>query len=358
MAAQTINGITLNYPNDPCTVFNPCVFRLTGTTLARSRVTITSGGKTYTATYQTPKGGALDLRQFLQVLFDGLTLGADLEQITDSQVSELGKSVTITIEALAADNTVIATFSRNIFCIWGATKSGEDFERITGITTRHITWFTAFPLTVGLYINLPSRITLYAYTARPDDGGQIKNINFANKGLYNVVIDDDGGANRNYIGIDNTDTLATNFIIKIDREHNEGIYLRWIDRHGFWCYWLFKAGDPTRTAASKFGAWYRNNIANYDQFIGWYDGAGRRQSYTRNDVQPICAPLVDSETFDYLQDITTSPVVDMFLGYDDNDRPMWVTVTVEPGQYTKNVDKPEQDFICNILLPEIPTQTL
>ena len=109
MAAQTSNGITLNYPNDPCTVFNPCVFRLTGTTLARSRVTITSGGKTYTATYQTPKGGELDLRQFLQVLFDGLTLGADLEQITDSQVSELGKSVTITIEALDNDDNVLGT---------------------------------------------------------------------------------------------------------------------------------------------------------------------------------------------------------------------------------------------------------
>jgi hypothetical protein len=59
-----------------------------------------------------------------------------------------------------------------------------------------------------------------------------------------------------------------------------------------------------------------------------------------------------------LQDVTTSPCVDMYLGKDENDEPKWTAVTIEAGQYTKDVKKPEQDFIMNIVLPEIPIQQL
>ena len=36
----------------------------------------------------------------------------------------------------------------------------------------------------------------------------------------------------------------------------------------------------------------------------------------------------------------------------------WTAVTVQPGTYTKDVDKPEQDFIFNVVMPEIPIQSL
>ena len=95
MATTTNNGITLRYPNDPCPVFNPCIFNLTGT-LARTRVFVNSGNKSYTAVYQTPNGGTLDLRQFMQVFFDGITLGDDLKQLfgaTGEQTETVKKGV-------------------------------------------------------------------------------------------------------------------------------------------------------------------------------------------------------------------------------------------------------------------------
>ena len=77
----------------------------------------------------------------------------------------------------------------------------------------------------------------------------------------------------------------------------------------------------------------------------------------RNDIIPLCAPLVDSGTFDLLQDVTSSPVVELYCGNDDDDLPVWVGVGVQAATYTKTRDI-LQDFAFNLILPEIPVQSL
>ena len=352
MATTTINGIRLDYPDDPCMIFNPCLFKLTGT-LARTRVYVSHGGEYYTATYQTPNGGTLDLCQFMQSFFTGLDMGKDLEGISDIKVSELGKTVNITLFALDTDGTTLAQFNVSVFSVWGALAINENWDGL-----REITWFKNFPLTV----------TIYA----PNNGNIIVGEEAAvsipsTPSLVNVVIDtddDEFSVMRTYMRQGHA-VSVDEYSIKTD-DHDEGVYLRWVDRHGYWRYWLFKPGDPTRQAASKFGTWYHNDYDYYSVFNagnvdnggeGWQGGAGRRQSFSRNDVQPLCAPLVDQATFDMLQDVTTSPCVDMFLGY-NGATPRWTAVTVEPGSYTKDVKKPEQDFLLNLVLPETPVQTL
>ena len=103
-------------------------------------------------------------------------------------------------------------------------------------------------------------------------------------------------------------------MLRIDRDDAEGgIYLRWIDRHGFIRYWLFAAGEETREIASDL-SFIRNNLDDY--LYGYYGDNGRRQGYDRTDSIKLCAPLVDRDTFDMLQDLASSPVVDMYLGGD------------------------------------------
>lgn len=359
MATTTVNGITLQYPNDPCLVFNPCLFFLSGT-MSRTRVYISHGLQNYSATYQTPNGGVLDLREFMQSFFDGMQLGGDLERFDETlRASEIGKGVNITIFAVASNGTTIAQFNVSVFCVWGGTGVAEDYERTNVTGTRRITWFKNYPLTVGLYSSGMAMLDYTWYANSPEDGNTVRQLVIPSKGLYNINIDDDGQPTANHLLISDSGSPYTDhYIIDIDREHDEGVYLRWIDRQGYWRYWLFKKGDPTVTAASRFGMWNRNDWLNYDNYMGWQNDGGRRQSFTRNDVQPLCAPLVDSETFDMLQGIATSPCIDMFLGYGDQDDPMWTAVTVEAGSYTKDVDKPEQDFVFNLIMPEIPIQTL
>lgn len=348
MATTTINGIRLDYPNDPCMIFNPCLFTLTGT-MARAKVYVQSGGDQYIATYNTPNGGTLDLRQFMQSFFGRLQMGKDLDGITDIRTSELGKTVNLTIFALDSDNTTLAQFNVSVFAIWGGLAIGDDYAGL-----RDIIWFKNYPLTVGIFAPAAGTVIISGRDGEDQETVIIPTVpavvNVAvNTALDNFVVE------RSFMRQGYT-VKVNEYNIKTD-DHDEGIYLRWVDRHGFWRYWLFKAGDPTRTAASLFGAFHRNDYANYDIGNGWQGDSGRRQSYTRTDIQPICVPLVSQDVFDMLQDITTSPCVDMFLGY-SSQVPKWTAVTIEPGQYTKDVKKPEQDFVCNLVLPEIPTQTL
>lgn len=348
MATQTTNGITLIYPDDPCPVFNPCVFRLTGT-MERAVVSVTKGGETYSASFNTPNGGLLDLRQFMQLMFDGIGFGQDLEQMGDIKVSDLAKNVTVTITVIGSGNTTLATFTPTIFCVWGCTEVGQVW-----LQKRTLTYYRGYPLTFGLYAPRAGEIVI-------DDGGSTDIIGSVSKGLYNIRVAPDSDIASIIFSYEVNDEAEMQTIadIKVEDVCDEGgIYLRWIDRHGFWCYRLFKAGDPTRTIASRYGMWNRNDLSKFYGIEGWHGSAGRRQSFTRNDVQPLCAPLVDSETFDQLQDLTASPVIDMFLGLDEHDEPKWTAVTVEAGQYTKDVKKTEQDFIFNLVLPESPVQQL
>lgn len=340
MAAVTVNGIFFTYPDDPCMVFNPCIVTV-GHTVARVRL----GTNGIYATYQAKDGDCLiDIRSFLRAGFTGLRMGKD--NLTVTSKSELGKSVSVQMTALASDNTVLAMYTASIFCIWGATAIGEITEN-----GEQWTMWKGYPFTYGRYFAAAETVSVYEYV-----NGQATDVysyNPTSQGIWNTPIIPTTGDKIEIRNYNLQETLYAT--IKVE-DFREGVYLRWVDRHGIWRYWLFKKGDPQREVASRFGMYDRIDYADYEAVYGWQKSSGRRQSYTRNDIQPLCAPLVDQDTFDRLQDITTSPCVDMLLDFDPNEK--WTAVTVQPGTYTKDVKKPEQDFLLNLVLPEIPIQSL
>jgi hypothetical protein len=365
MQLTTNNGVTFGYPDDPCFVFNVCPIRVSGT-VDKLAITMDDGVNSYSVEYDTPGGGTVDISEYLQGLFDGLAMGDDIDYTQQTALSEMGKPIDISLSA-SYEGTEVATADISLFCIWGGLKAGEQFNQL-----RTVTWFKNFPFTIGYYAAAAQNIA-----AGPNSSpSQLTSL--AGQGLYNILIDDAmGGQYITYYDVIGTlaqtsfedifdltfyytldGTQAEKVRIRlVDETVNEGIYLRWIDRHGMWNYWLFKQGDPTRNAKSD-GTFNRNNLDKWEEIYHWQGSAGRRQNLTRNDVQPVCAPLVDQSTFDMLQDVTTSPCVDMYLGKDNDDTPRWTAVTIEAGGYTKDVDKPLQDFVMNIVLPEIPIQQL
>ena len=100
-----------------------------------------------------------------------------------------------------------------------------------------------------------------------------------------------------------------------------------------------------------------NNLLAYDMSYGYQGYTGRQQQMSREDTIPVCAPLVDSDTFDMLMDIATSPCVDLFAGYDADNRPQWIAVTINAGTY-KKTKAVLQDFVTNIVMPEVQIQKL
>ena len=366
MQSTTINSIKFSWPDAPCFVFNVLPIKVEGT-LAQLTVALSHGLVTKTVTYDTPNGGIVDVREYAQTLFGDMKMGGDIDYTDPVKISEAGITISVTLTALDGDGVTIATHTFTLFAIWGALKAGERYNQ-----HRTVTWFENYPFTVGHYAPAGSHIAVgingapYTFETVNDEGIYNVLIDDAHGGCYMTIYEMIGTLAQSTFDLtfdltfsyelDGTQTETVRIRL-VNRDINEGIYLRWIDRHGFWNYYLFKEGSGTRSVASE-GNWYRNDLNHWEEIYHWQQSAGRRQSLTRNDIIPVCAPLVDSDTFDMLQDVTTSPCVDMYLGLDENDLPKWTAVTIEAGQYTKEARRPEQDFIMNVVMSEIPIQSL
>lgn len=371
MRTATQDGVVLQYPDEIGFCFNPCLFILNGAGIARVALSLTDGATTQAATFDALDGRLYgDFREYVQTLFDDVEFGA-IDYSAETTRSPLGKSVDITLQAFAVNAlgelVPVTEFEFSVFYVWGALALGEVYNG-----RRTLTLFRGFPFSFGVYKNSTPGAVLIS-----PDGAPTTIVSLEEQGVYDIVLQNDTAQDFYTVsdvegtlveatfdttfdltfsmsGGTYTEKIRINIVDGID----EGVYLRWIDRHGFTCYWLFKRGAEQFQIANG-GEYVRNNLLAYDQSYGYQGGAGRRQAYTRQDTVPLCAPLVDRDTWDFLLDIATSPVVDMFRGYKaDGVTPNWQSVTVQAGSYTKAMRTPLQDFALNILLPETPTQTL
>ena len=118
---------------------------------------------------------------------------------------------------------------------------------------------------------------------------------------------------------------------------------------------MFEGGqEQCKTSADSL--YIRNNLLAYDASYGYRGNNGRLQQMNREDSVPVCAPLVDADTWNMLLDLVTSPSVSLFQGWRDG-VPRWMAVSVVAGAYSCS-RAPLQDFVCNIVLPETSIQKL
>ena len=362
MRQTTINGITIKYADAVGFAFLPCIIKASGSGVASIETTISRETKAHTYSVEAFADSCImDYREYVQALFDGISFG-NLDYSREIQKSNLGANFNITVKVKNSDGSNIAIFSYTTFYVWGAMRAGETWNG-----RKKLTWFTHFPFSFGIYMSEADDLLVYA-----DGRITSKLIELAGQGIYEITskvlkagaksysIKDYGGKIQQATfdtTFDFTFYLKTSSMytelasIKADNTE-KGIYLRWVDRHGFYRYWLFTQGDESR-AISSDTSFLRNNLGEYDDTIFGYLGAnGRRQGYGREDTIPLCAPLVDSETFDFLQDLATSPVVDMYLGSNK-----WQSVTIKAGTYTKTTAE-LQDFVCNLVINNTQIQQL
>lgn len=355
------NGITINYADAVGFAFLPCIIKASGSGVASIETTISRETRAHTYSVEAFADNCImDYREYVQALFDGISFG-NLDYTKEILQSNLGAAFNISVKVKNSEGSDIATFSYTTFYVWGAMRAGETWNGF-----KRLTWFTHFPFSFGLYTNEASQI-LVGYEGAPNRMVKpgiagIVDISASvlpSKARYWNIYDYDGKIELGTFTdvFDLTFAMASggkqSLLARIERNDTEkGIYLRWVDRHGFYRYWLFTQGDESR-AISSDTSFMRNNLGEYDDMIFGYLGAnGRRQGYSREDTIPLCAPLVDSETFDFLQDLASSPVVDMYLG--DNN---WQSVTIKAGTYTKTTAE-LQDFVCNLVINNTQIQQL
>ena len=353
--------ITLYYPDALCFAFNPVTFRAANCLYLN--ITATLKGKSVKSYYKGVGTNNFnvfaDMQGVVQSLFN---IGTALDYASNDP-TDTGATIQFNVSATHVSQHT-ETFNVSSFIVWGALNpDGKDV--FNGY--RRVKWFAEYPFTMGFYAGGAGSIlfskneSLQHYASIAGQGMfAVSSDEIPDGADYSLVYDYAGQLAQATFDstFDLTFALQGNapqtlvMRVDIDRcKYKDVVYLRWIDRHGFYCYWLFEKRNVQR-ATRGIMDFTRPDLQSYEIGLGYQRGAGRRQAFARNDVLPVCAPLVDAETYDYIFDIATSPVVDMYT-----EGGKWVSVGVQAGTYTQT-DENLQDFVVNILLPTTPTQRL
>lgn len=245
------------------------------------------------------------------------------------------------------------TLSFDILCIWGAMNIGEVFN-----ASHKVIWFRKFPFTFSMYISDNARM----YT-RYDSTQYVENENLGT-GLVRIdpaIVFPD--AKRFAVLRLEEETILSAFDRTFDNTFRPfgdgtiinrlviddskcGIYLRWIDRHGFYQYYLFQIGDRIQQLQNS-----GEQLSLDHEGISYSYGVTRYQGKEIQVMIKACAVLVDVDTFKMLLTLNTSPIVDLYVNND------WIPINIQPGTVTRT-EKPLQDFEITIVLPEVISQKL
>ena len=365
MRQTTTNNITIQYPDAVGFAFLPCIIKASGSNLSWIEVIIRYNNIERSYNVETLNGSCItDFKTYVQALFDG-RINAAYDWTIGYDTSVLNILVGIEVNAYDDRDGQLASIDFTTNIVWGAPRYGEIWNGY-----KRLTWFTHYPFSFGIYLSKLNTKLLIGYEEVPNKLLEIPTNGMTDfnadilpsDAKYWNIYDYDGEIKQGTFdnSFDLTFVLTTggkqSLLLRIDRDDAEsGIYLRWIDRHGFIRYWLFTTGEETREIASNL-SFIRNNLDDY--LYGYYGDNGRRQGYERTDSIKLCAPLVDSDTFDMLQDLASSPVVVMYLGGDwTQEEDQWMSVTIKAGSYTKSTAC-LQDFVCEMIINNINVQRL
>lgn len=366
---QSGTETVVKYPNATHFAFVPAIFKITKIPTEYDRLEMILTDRQTQNSYneeREPLNGTayFDIQRYLQLLFSDVVHEV-LDYSKDFIDSPLKKAASVTIYWYRNGNQYyLGTFG--IDAIWGAISARESSG---GIMRRK--WFVRYPFTVDVFAKNGTSFDVQVdgkwsdimfYNHNEDATGATPYHRY----LLNPakVIDTSTVARTVHIAVPHSLILKNDeeavglvaYTLDIDRSTN-GVYLRWIDRQGRYCYYLFKEiGGTTKVSAAltwecrdtDVPAAYENNV-NIE--------TSTRQYLKQASTRSLGAKLVDSETYDFLLTLVRSVVVDVFDGYNGDDAPQWHRVNIVPGSYERTT-KHLQDFIFSIEEPAQNAQTM
>lgn len=361
-----VGDLTVYSPENYAYIFTPAIVRVESSKVEEGSiaVTITSAdtGAAYTETREFSKSdntAIFDVSRLMQIAF-GDAPKMKYDDILG--VSDFAKRLGIKIvhhNSSGSTNLVNDT----ILGIWGVAFVDDSTK--SNITRR---WFWHYPFTVDFLSDKAQRffivnINADEFTSSPRSSDPFR---MHSVGLREI---NDGGnelsksaavyvSSTNAIAIDKgiAQTTMQVYTIKPDAS-TDGVFLRWIDAKGRVCYYLLKEiGKTTEVGATS---WVRHDIMQtdiYDNMVNY--AMNERRSYSSVTTRNLGVRMVDKDTFDFLLGLTTSPIVEVFDGYEEftNDwlpeatlddicsaTPMWHRVSVVASTIERS-DKDLQDF--------------
>lgn len=304
MRNGNVGSISVSYPDELVACFgrNPIV--INGFSGASVEMEVTNN---YTGERRTERRAPFgdvcrfELDYFLGTLFDQSVLG----DVGYNGIGDGGMVRNHTVKLYFYDTTSVSDeFTFNLKVLWAAKL--PPYEQT-------IKMFSGYPFTVSLVTDNGESVKVGSrtYTAPSESVTIPVDAPCVVTSKYQKVTIKEGGC-------------------------NDGIYLRWIDIYGRYCYWAFKKGNST-TSLTEESKFVRNKVRKSVKNVG--------------STMEVCAPLVDDETFDFLLNLAASPMIEMYTSEG------WVMVDIEAGDIVRERTS-LQDFIVTLVLPDTDVQKL
>lgn len=360
MRTYTVHDGTLEAPDEIVFAFNPCFLNMTG--ISVSKVTIGISEASYRGDGQQvaqlsaqPKGGNLsvDISAYIRSEFAGIAKRSDTFMTT--------ANLSISIDGVSIPITVV----------YGAILPGEVFN-----PSRNVRLWSAYPQVVSFYHGSQQNGNSYIYLQKDDSApvawqlpqGDFEDptiSNYDNKAESTPMVE-----SGQIIIYPTSATTLTTFTMQFDGtftaiegetiinitvddtpQCDDHIFLRWLDKHGFWQYWLCKVGDVQLTDAVVGSALTFLTGTTYPYY------ATRNIGKSLVKQVSACATNLSEEEWKMLSTIKGSVNVCAF----DTASQSWVPVNVAAGASAwkmGNQASHRQDFPLKVVFPTIQTQRL
>ena len=356
------NGCRIEYPNELAYAGMPAIVRVSQLDNAYIGVGITiKVGENYYTETRTPYNGEVvfDISRYMQTAFIGRSLSPQYNSANETQgfMSRTQAEVSVVVSLTNVSGTMVNGISFVVNALVGNMPIG----RVNG-GVRGRRWFANYPQTFDFYGNDSTSALLSignnsATIPIEHIGEDIKQISVDLSPYWGITL-----GSAQFAELTATDAVYLNgdvlnrgaqsaYRLTID-QCTSGVYLRWLDNFGQWCYYLFRTTG--RNYATK-------------EVQSWIDGVLRNELQPENDVYTghsaqqlsqqesisLGAKLVDAETFDFLLTLTNSPIVEVLTNateYQANNSitPLWERVSVAGGSYART-GAPLQDFAVSIV---------
>ncbi len=274
----------------------------------------------------------------------------DIGNISDNR--ERIQPVSISVGVIDADGNSYSS-DIQIDIIWGAIAPTEEYN---GLTT--FRWFSRFPMKLEFFAQAGAKVYkeidgkgTHTLVSTVSDMG-IASIDLSGAFEGDTVVKKAALSVGDFVNVfDETfDFTFANYEseweITLKKDDSPcGVFLRWIDKHGFMRYFLFSKGEES-TESEDYGDLLEQK---YSAFGRYYPNIYRQQGKTVTRKMNIAALHLTREEYEYVRSVAFSPVVDMYMG-DDEGTASWLPVLVSSGDTSreqKNLEDMEIELYYN-----------
>ena len=339
------SGYKITYPEEIIFVFN------------RNTITIETDGEDYEAKFSVIKyktyiedgeefTDVADTFEDVRVSHNG-NVSIDVSAYMQMYFEKKERRKRIDINVEVDGETHLLEFK----AVWGVINIGEEWN-----VPRVVKWFKNYPQTLGIYIPEGVAMQTREDGAYSDYDGDIAGFNDLNlsdlfptakrsaglrvlNGVQASVFDDTFDITFGTVD-------AQTWLFDID-DSDSGVFLRWIDRHGWLQYWLFKEGvqsEKSKAEGEELDVAYTD-----ERELSHYGVKRQNKSLTRS--LKCGAVYLNVEDRQIVATVASSPYVDWWNGR------AWIPVRIN-GATLQDNHNGLVDYEIEVLFPNVITQTI